>query len=363
MITSKDIANGILKAITVLALICLALYFIYKIQIVIIYLIVAVIFSMIANPIIEFLRRRLKFSNSLAVVATMMLFLLLITGLIMLFVPLLTSQSTNLSLLDTKSIENRSIELYNQLSIYLSNHNIEINKIFKETDITSRLNFNFLTDFFNSIIGTISSFGVGLVSVFFISFFFLKDKVQFIVGMKKILPNDHEEQILNSIEKTRLLLTRYFLGLLLQLTIIFILYLIVLLIFGVENAIVIAFLCGLLNVIPYVGPFIASILAGILTMLSNIGNDFQDVILPTTIYVSIGFFIVQLIDNNISSPIIFSKSVNSHPLEIFLVILIIGTLFGITGMIIAVPLYTTLKVIGKEFFPENKVIKILTKNL
>ncbi|GAB3723845.1 AI-2E family transporter [Flavobacterium koreense] len=363
MITSKNIANGILRAIGVLALICLALYFIYQIQTVIIYLIVAVIFSMIANPIIEFLRRRLKFSNILAVVSTMILFLLLITGLIMLFVPLITSQSTNLSLLDTKSIENRSIELYNQLSIYLSNHNIEINKIFKETDITSRLNFNFLTDFFNSIIGTISSFGIGLVSVFFISFFFLKDKVQFIVGMKKILPNDHEEQILNSIEKTRLLLTRYFLGLLLQLTIIFILYLIVLLIFGVENAIVIAFLCGLLNVIPYVGPFIASILAGILTMLSNIGNDFQDVILPTTIYVSIGFFIVQLIDNNISSPIIFSKSVNSHPLEIFLVILVIGILFGITGMIIAVPLYTTLKVIGKEFFPENKVIKILTKNL
>ncbi|WP_396143328.1 AI-2E family transporter [Flavobacterium sp.] len=363
MITSKNIANGILRAIGVLALVCLALYFIYQIQTVIVYLVVAVIFSMIANPIVEFLRKRFKFSNSLAVVSTMILFLLLITGLIMLFVPLITSQSTNLSLLDTKSIENRSIELYNQLSIYLSNHNIEINKIFKETDITSRLNFNFLTDFFNSIIGTISSFGIGLVSVFFISFFFLKDKVQFIVGMKKILPNDHEEQILNSIEKTRLLLTRYFLGLLLQLTIIFILYLIVLLIFGVENAIVIAFLCGLLNVIPYVGPFIASILAGILTMLSNIGNDFQDVILPTTIYVSIGFFIVQLIDNNISSPIIFSKSVNSHPLEIFLVILVIGILFGITGMIIAVPLYTTLKVIGKEFFPENKVIKILTKNL
>lgn len=363
MITSKNIANGILRAIGVLALVCLLLYFIYQIQTVIVYLVVAVIFSMIANPIVEFLRKRFKFSNSLAVVSTMILFLLLITGLIMLFVPLITSQSTNLSLLDTKSIENRSIELYNQLSIYLSNHNIEINKIFKETDITSRLNFNFLTDFFNSIIGTISSFGIGLVSVFFISFFFLKDKVQFIVGMKKILPNDHEEQILNSIEKTRLLLTRYFLGLLLQLTIIFILYLIVLLIFGVENAIVIAFLCGLLNVIPYVGPFIASILAGILTMLSNIGNDFQDVILPTTIYVSIGFFIVQLIDNNISSPIIFSKSVNSHPLEIFLVILVIGILFGITGMIIAIPLYTTLKVIGKEFFPENKVIKILTKNL
>jgi len=204
---------------------------------------------------------------------------------------------------------------------------------------------------------------MGLVTVFFISFFFLKDKVQFIIGMKKILPDEHEEKILNSIEKTRLLLTRYFIGLLTQLTVVFLLYLVVLLIFGVENAIVIAFLCGLLNIIPYIGPFIASILAGILTMLSNIGSDFQSVILPTTIYVTIGFFIVQLIDNNVSSPIIFSKSVNSHPLEIFLVILIIGTLFGITGMIIAIPLYTTLKVIGKEFFPENKIIKVLTKNI
>lgn len=363
MVTSKILANGILRSIGILALIGLLLYFIYLIQTVIIYLIIAVIFSMIANPIVEFLRKKLKFSNTLAVATTMGLFLLLIIGLIMLFVPLITSQSTNLSLLDTKSIEARCVELYNKLDIYLSKHNIDIAKIGKESDITSKLNFNFLTDFFNSIIGTISSLGIGLVTVFFISFFFLKDKVQFIIGMKKILPDEHEDQILNSVEKTRLLLTRYFIGLLIQLTIITILYLIVLLIFGVENAIVIAFLCGLLNIIPYIGPFIASILAGILTMLSNIGSDFQTVVLPSTLYVIIGFFIVQLIDNNVSSPIIFSKSVNSHPLEIFLVILIIGILFGITGMIIAVPLYTILKVIGKEFFPENKIIKILTKNI
>lgn len=363
MITSKTIANGILRAIGTLFIIGLLCYFIYLIQSVIVYLIIAVIFSMIANPIVEFLRKKLKFSNTIAVATTLGLFLLLIFGLIMLFVPLITSQSTNLSLLDTKSIEVKCIELYNQLDTYLDQHNIDISKISKETNITSKLNFNFFTDFFNSIVGMVSSLGVGLVTVFFISFFFLKDKVQFIIGMKKIIPDDHEEQILNSVDKTRLLLTRYFIGLLIQLTIITILYLIVLLIFGVENAFVIAFLCGLLNIIPYIGPFIASILAGVLTMLSNIGSDFQTVILPTTIYVIIGFFIVQMIDNNVSSPLIFSKSVNSHPLEIFLVILIIGILFGITGMIIAVPFYTILKVIGKEFFPENKVIKILTKNI
>ncbi|HAT81621.1 MAG TPA: AI-2E family transporter, partial [Flavobacterium sp.] len=118
-----------------------------------------------------------------------------------------------------------------------------------------------------------------------------------------------------------------------------------------------------LNIIPYIGPLIASVLAAILTMLSNLGADFQTVILPTTIYVLIGFWIVQIIDNNLSTTIIFSKSVSSHPLEIFLVILIAGFLSGILGMIVAVPLYTILKVIGKEFFPENKVIKLLTKDI
>ena len=77
----------------------------------------------------------------------------------------------------------------------------------------------------------------------------------------------------------------------------------------------------------------------------------------------IGFWIVQIIDNNLSQPIIFSKSVSSHPLEIFLVILIAGFLFGILGMIVAVPLYTILKVFGKEFFPDNKIIQLLTKDI
>ena len=185
----------------------------------------------------------------------------------------------------------------------------------------------------------------------------------FIVGFKRIIPDSQEEKVLNSVEKIRELLTRYFIGLIVQLTIICILYLIVLLIFGVENAFVIAFLCALLNIVPYVGPLIGSILAGVLTMLSNINNDFQTVTLPTTIYVMIGFFIVQMIDNNVSSPIIFSKSVNSHPLEIFLVVLIAGILFGIVGMIIAVPVFTILKVIGKEFFPDIKIVKALTRNI
>ena len=100
-----------------------------------------------------------------------------------------------------------------------------------------------------------------------------------------------------------------------------------------------------------------------LTMSSNVEADFSTVILPKTIYVMIGFFIGQLIDNFFSQPYIFSNSVKSHPLEIFIVIIAGGTLMGTLGMIAAIPLYTALKVIFKAFMSENKIVKSLTQDI
>lgn len=363
MITSKTIANGILRAIGTLVLIGIFLYFLYEIQSVLIYLIVSLILTLIGKPIMSFFKTRLKFPNVVATVSTLLLFFLFIIGFISLFIPLILSQSENLSLLNTSEIEQNINELINQILVFLDKHNFDSTQILKEANITSKINFNFIPEFLNSVIGTISSFGVGLASVFFITFFFLKDKIHFIETLKKLIPDSHEEPIINSLDKINHLLSRYFIGLLLQLSIVFILYLIVLSIFGISDAVIIAFLCAVLNIIPYIGPLIASVLAAILTMISHLGNDFQTDTLPTTIYILIGFWMVQLIDNNLSQPIIFSKSVSSHPLEIFLVILIAGFLSGILGMVIAVPLYTILKVIGKEFFPNNVIIQLLTKNI
>ena len=70
-----------------------------------------------------------------------------------------------------------------------------------------------------------------------------------------------------------------------------------------------------------------------------------------------------MVDNFASQPIIFSNSVKSHPLEIFLIIIIAGLLFGVVGMIVAVPGYTAIKVILKEFLAENKIVTRLTQNL
>lgn len=360
--TSKIISNGILKAIATLLLFSLGLFVLFQIQLVIIYLIIAIIVTLISNPIVEFLRKKLKFSNNLAVITTILLFVVLFISIFLLFVPLIISQSKNLALLDTQTIQNNVVTITNNLTSYLNYHHIDAAKIIQESNIASKLNLNFIPTILNSVLGAVSGFGMGLLSVLFITFFILKDKVQFIASIKRMLPESHEEKILNSLSKINIVLSKYFSGLVLQLTIVFILYLIVLLIFKIENAFIIALLCAILNIVPYVGPLIGSILAAFLTMTSHIGGNFQTEVLPLTVKVLLGFWIVQIIDNNVSQPIIFSKSLNSHPLEIFIITLMGGFLFGITGMIIAVPTYTMLKVIAKEFFPENRVVKTIIRN-
>lgn len=363
MITTKIIANGIVRAIAILILAVLILYFLYQIQNILIYVLVSLILTLIGSPILDFLKNKLKFKHTLATIAVLSMYFLIILIFMILFIPLIISQGQNLSLLNTAEIEKNSLQLIQQINTFLAQHHIDAAKIFNPNSFKSFINFNTVPNFLNSVIGAISGFGMGFGSVLFITFFFLKDRSAILEGAKLLIPDSHEEKILNSIEKINLLLSRYFIGLLIQLFIVFILYTIVLLVFGIPNALVIAFLCAVLNIIPYLGPLIASIFAAILTMLTNLGSDFQSEILPTTIYVMIGFWVVQLIDNNFSQPIIFSKSVSSHPLEIFLVILIAGFSFGILGMIIAIPLYTILKVICKEFFPDNEFIQHLTKNI
>ena len=358
---SKTIANGILRAIVVLLGVFLLGYFLYAIQSVIVYIIIAGVLSLIAKPIIFFLSTKLKFPNTVAVVFTMALMLGLLTGLILMFIPLIAEQGKSLSLLEVDKLEENVQQIFNQITSYFSSKGIDVLGELKNFDIASQ--FKEIPNFLNAVLGAVGTISVGLFSILFISFFFMKDNQLLKNGVMTIIPDETESRFSKSLETINNLLSRYFIGLILQITILFVLYTFILLIFGIHNAVVIAFLCALLNLIPYVGPMIGAVIMFILSMTSNIGLDFQHEILPTTIYVMVGYFIAQLIDNFVSQPVIFSKTTKSHPLEIFLIIVIGGLLFGILGMITAVPLYTALKVILKEFLSENKIVKSLTKNL
>ncbi|WP_372937591.1 AI-2E family transporter [Seonamhaeicola sp.] len=360
---SKIISNGILRAIAIICGVVLVLYLLYKIQSVIGYIAIAAVISLIGRPVVLFLREKLKFKNTLAVVTTMALLLAIFGGLVSLFIPLIIKQGQNLSLLNIDELQVNIENLYIEIVTYFDLHQIDVEQSLKDSNLFSKLDFSVIPDFLNTVISGLGSFSIGLFSVLFISFFFLKDSKLFENSILTLIPDNKETRWKTSSEKIKDLLSRYFVGLIFQILILFIIYMIGLLIIGVENAVVIAFLCALLNLIPYVGPLIGGALMITLTMTSTLGQSFSDIILPKTLWVLLVIAIGQLVDNFGSQPIIFSKSVKSHPLEIFLVILIAGILFGVLGLIIAIPAYTAIKVVLKEFLSENKIVKKLTKDL
>jgi len=151
-------------------------------------------------------------------------------------------------------------------------------------------------------------------------------------------------------EKINHLLSRYYIGLFIEIVSMITLLYVGMALLGVKNALLMAFFGGVLNAIPYLGPLIGvlgSCLFGAVDCLS--ASEYQ-AILPTVLKIGGTFVFANLIDNIVLQPIIYSKSVKAHPVEIFLVIIMGGSFAGIMGMLFAIPVYTMIRTIVIEIF-------------
>ena len=355
--TPNLISKGIISALKKIVLTSIFLYFIFLIKNILSYLIISMIVVIILNPLKKFLELKLKFKNTSATITSIIALISVLAIIIKSFIPLLIEQGKNLSLLNSNQLQKSFNKLLDQYSQFMSSsESLLINSKFIE-----QVDLSYISELLNNIISTLGSFSIGIFIVIFISFFLLKDYTLIIEKFKLLIPSNLVFKVNNSLIDINHLLSRYFFALIIQILILFIIYLIALYIVGVSNIFIIAFLCALLNLIPYLGPIISWFLLVILTMTNFIDMNFADVVLPKIMYISIGFLLAQLIDNFGIQPLIFSKSVKSHPLEIFIIILIFGTIFGITGLIVAIPLYTIIKVILRSIYAENKVISDFLK--
>ena len=305
---TSDFSNSILKTILKIAGLSLLIYVVYKVHILIIYLLIASILSLIFRPVFNFFTHKLKFNITLASIVTLLLIILILAGLISLLIPLVLEQGKNLSLLNVNALESKFNLLLSELNNYLIRFNLNIEDSIINVEEFSKQSIQAIPIILNSVGGVLGSFTLGLLSVLFITFFFLRDSIKFEKWIILLLPNTYTKRANKSFREINNLLSRYFLGLILQITILFIFYTIILLILGVEDAIVIAFLCSLLNLIPYIGPIVGFIVITTLTMTSYLGSDFSSVILPKTIFVGIGYIVAQIFDNFLSQPYIFSNS-------------------------------------------------------
>ena len=211
----------------------------------------------------------------------------------------------------------------------------------------------------SSIIGSVASIVttlvVGLFSVIFISFFFLKDEFLFDKIVASLVPDRIEDKILKALDDIKNLLSRYFGGVLIEMLGVALLDFLLLwgvARLGVGAALGIAFIAGLLNIIPYVGPLIGEAIGVILAVILKFGAGVGLIVLALMLT-------TQLIDNFVYQPLIYSTSIKAGPLEIFIVLLIAGTLGGVVGMLAAIPAYTVIRVIASRFFHHLKPVKRL----
>lgn len=230
-------------------------------------------------------------------------------------------------------------------------------------NIAASLDPSRIPKLFRSVVGYLGNFLIALLSVFFIAFFFLREQGLFGSMISSLVPDQYESKTTTAIEESSKLLIRYFLGVATQIIVITLFVSVVMGILGVKNALLIGFFAALMNVIPYVGPILGASFALLITIASYPGIPFYDGMVPLLLKVLIVFAIMQLLDNFILQPTIYGKSVKAHPLEIFIVVLIGAKLGGILGMVLAIPLYTVLRVLGKVFFSEFKIVQRITSSI
>ena len=338
---------------------------------VVVYILVSALFAIIGRPLVRLLCKikvgRFVVPRWLAATVTLMLLWIVIGGLLSLIVPLIAGKIYELSSLDLRSALEGVQTPLDSLQNYISTIFVLPETHFSISDIIVSTLRRFLNyDTVNAVVSSIINMGMSAVivlfSVSFITFFFLKEDGLFSAMVSAVFPDKYVDNVHRAVEKISLLLSRYFTGLLTESLIISCIIAVVLLLFGmkVEDACFIAVIMGMLNVIPYAGPAVGvlvSIFIGIVSPIDGCTIAYTLAVILGTICV------VKGIDDFVLQPTIYSSKVSAHPLEIFIVILMAGSVGGIVGLLVAVPSYTVLRVFAKEFFSEVSLVRKLTKEI
>ncbi len=360
------LARYIIIAATLAVLACLCWYF----KSVLVYIIVAFVVSLIGQPVMRLLRKiRIRGKSAPdGLLAILTIFVILGTLILVVtqVIPVVTGIVRDAAVLNSVTAEGNPLDRVNDWIVGLfpglgPDFNIITILMDKLREVTNLSN---VTSVISSVTSFVTSLVVGLFSVVFISFFFVRDETLFRKIVSALVPDRMEGNLAKSLGDIEGLLSRYFVGLLIEMTGVALLDFLGLWIIarlGFSNALGIAFIAGILNVIPYVGPLIGEAVGVVLAVVLKYGTGVGlgvNIWIFALIVLAI-MLTTQLVDNFVYQPLIYSTSIKASPLEIFIVILLAGHLGGVVGMLVAIPAYTVVRVIASRFFPDLKLVKRL----
>lgn len=293
----------------------------------------------VLKPILDFLVEY-RVNRTLAI---LLIYLILIGGLIGLIMALgpIFQQQVN-RLLDTAP---EIADLLWQKWLYFQVNQASfpdfINEAMEQATLYTQQLISAIGQNLTNIIGGITSFVITLVILPFILFYLLKDGHRFTHGVLRLLPRSQQDEAKAILEGMDQALSTYVLGQVIVSLCVGILVYIGYLIIGLDYSLILALVAMLTNLIPFVGPFIGTFPAVIVGLIDSPWMMVKVIIVVV---------IAQQIESNLISPQVMGRALDVHPLTIILLLLVAGSLAGIVGLILAVPIYAVAKVVIKHAF-------------
>mgnify|MGYP003239101864 CR=1 FL=1 len=339
------------------------LFLVWYFRSIVVYVLISAVLAVMGNPLVKRLAalhiKGWKVPRWLAALATLIV--------ISLFVPLVFNKIYQLSNVDFATVVASIEEPIARAQSYLHEFFAMPESTFSLSEALASalkqvIDIESLNTVFASIVNVVLSSVIAIFSITFITFFFLRDEGLFYAMITAMFPERYHENITRALDSVTLLLARYFTGILSESLLLMVAVSLTMMAFGMKaaDAAFIGLVMGVMNVVPYAGPLIGGVVSVFVGIVTPIGG----MTVGHTAAVIIGsLLILKGLDDFVLQPTLYSSRVNAHPLEIFLVILIAGSLAGILGMLLAIPSYTVLRVFAKEFFSQFSLVRKLTEKI
>ncbi len=369
--SDKYTINNVIKWLLILLGIGVVLYAIWYFRFIVLCIFIALILSIIGQPLMNILGKiklgRFTLNKSICSAITLIAEISIISLVLYLLIPLIITQAQEFSTIDINKIATYYAAPIEKANDFVMQYNLLPDNVdietYLSTSVMGALNSIKLPRLAQIIFSLAGNIIMGVLITAFITFFFLKDSHLVTKFIDSVTPDKYLNEVHNIINNSRNLITRYFIGIFCEIILMITLLSIGFSIAGFSKAILIACICGVMVILPYIGVVIGGVVGLLILLTTILSVDPSANVVSVTIIFAIIFAAVKLIDDFLLQPLIYSKSVKAQPLEIFLIILMAGEVGGVVGMILAIPTYTFLRIIAKEFFSKWKFIKNLTKEI
>jgi predicted PurR-regulated permease PerM len=318
-------------------------WIVYRFSQIISPLAIAVILAYVLNPPVRFLTARAKLSRTLAVASVYLALIVVLSLVLVAFVPSLTEQIKSMDVYLQDIVED--VSRFFEQPLFVFGFYVDLREVYSEVSGTLR---NIVSPLASRTVSFLIDLASGLawfIFVLIVSFYLLKDGGRLIRSLESLVPVDYREEVRHLLEEITVIWNAFFRSQLVLCAAVGTVVGVVLAIVGVRNALILGIIAGVLEIIPNIGPTVAAIPAVLIAYFQGSAH------LPLSngwfALLVIGLYVViQQLENNILVPRIIGRSLNLHPLVVIIGVIGGASLAGILGIFLAAPILASLRIVG-----------------